>query len=263
MREMSNLIKALVAANGRLTALGDDHYWSVNEIREVDDSVIAFYQSHSDAFTVLSTDVMEDIYTGEAFDAGKIAVAYIDFNGVFEAGETITIGGVVYTEADTAVAATGVFTNGASAAASAASFLAAVNGDLRATVPFTGVAAVAGDGVFLVWDAVGTAGNVTITTTSSSNCTVQNSLGGEVIATQQSLNLVYTVTTQALLAGELTIPLPFAPVGFHVSAFSATGAPILFTDLVTIEDTPDRLLITTTGGTNLANTNVLNVTVFS
>ena len=192
---------------------------------------------------------------------GNHAMATIDFNAVGTATMTITINGVVYTEADTAVPASGIWTNGASAADSATSLIAALNGDTRAVVPFTAIADVSGDGVIIVWDAVGTAGNVTIAS-STGDATTANSLLGENAAIKKSANITKTITTNELLAGASTIPLPFAPSGFTFNCVSATGAPILTTDLLTIETAPNRILITTTGGTTLANTDVVHLTAW-
>ncbi|MFA6927191.1 MAG: hypothetical protein WCQ69_09360 [Bacteroidales bacterium] len=195
---------------------------------------------------------------------GGMAAAYIDFNAAGEAGMTITIGGVVYTEADTADAENGVWTNGASAASSATSLLAALNGDTRATVPFTAVADETGDGVWLFWDSVGDEGNVEITTDSEANCTVPEAAvgGADTAAKHIMTNIVHTVTAQELLSGTIDIPIAFTPVGFQITATSATGAPVYFTDLVTIEEDPDRVRITTDGGTNLADTNIVYLTVW-
>lgn len=195
---------------------------------------------------------------------GNMAAAYINFNAAGEAEMTITIGGVVYAEADTADAENGVWTNGASAADSATSLLAALNGDTRATVPFTAVADESGDGVWLFWDAVGDDYNVEISTDSDGNCTVpEAAVGGADAAAKHILtNIVHTVTTQELLSGTIDIPIPFTPVGFQITATSATGAPVYFTDLVTIEEDPDRIRITTDGATNLANTNIVYLTVW-
>ncbi len=191
---------------------------------------------------------------------GSMASAYIDFNATGEAAMTVTIDGIVYQEADTADAPNGVWTNGASAADSATSLIAAINGDTRAAVPFTAVADATGDGVWLFWDAVGTAGNVTIATSSASNCTVQNSTGGAAAAIKQTCTIVHTVNTQELLSGVIEIPIPFTPTHVHATAVDASGTPIYFTDTVTIATSPDRIKITTAGATNLADTNVVHLT---
>ena len=274
------LVQALDVARGRVTP-GVDVIWAVNEIRFVDDREIGWYQINSSVFTVLAgpdlftADVAYGILvadSGGLIPAGRansqpaaLAVGTVDFNATGEAGACdVVIGGVTYAEADTAVPATGVWTNGASAADSATSLIAAINGDLRATVPVTAYADTSGDGVILIADTAGVAGNLAITTESASNCTVTaNMVGGLDAAAHDTLTFAHTITTQELLAGDITLPLPFTPTGFHVQAYSATGAPIFFTDLVTIEATPDRLLITTDGATNLANTNVIHVTVFN
>lgn len=260
-------VEALINTTGQLN-VNTFVEWSAGQVRFVDDAFIQYYHDHPDAFSVLSG---PSLYipgksvnkTGLAVPTvGAIASAYIDFNLTGEAASTITIDGVVYTEADTADLPNGVWTNGASAADSAASLIAAINGDTRATVPFTAVADVSGAGVWLIWDNIGAAGNVTITTTSAGAITVQDSTGGADVAEKKHINLTHTVNTQELLSGGFDIPLPFTPTGFHVAAFSAAGAPVYFTDTVEIIATPARLRFTTAGATNLADTDVVMVTAF-
>jgi len=266
------IVKALTNATGFVSP-DNEVRWSTNDIRVVADECIDFYQKHTDAFTVLAGPVMvqhSDYYTilaanGLAIqrDPGLMAAAYIDFNAAGEAEMVITINGVEYTEADTAVPASGVWTNGASPADSATSLIAAINGDTRAAVPFTAVADESGDGVWLFADDAGDDVNLTIATDSASNCTVQNLTGGADAEMKQSISIVHTVNTQELLSGAIEIPIPFTPRVVHASAYTATGAPVYFTDLVTIEEDPDRIKIATDGATNLANTNVLHLTVVS
>jgi hypothetical protein len=197
-----------------------------------------------------------------ATNPGGMAAAYIDFNATAEPAMSVTINGVVYLEADAEDFPNGIWTNGASAANSAASLISAINGDTRAAAPCTAIADLSGDGAWLFWDAVGTAGNVTISTTSASNCTVQNSTGGEAAAVKKVCNITHTVNTQELLSGAVEIPIPFTPTGFNINAFSSTGTPIYFTDLVTIQASPARIRIDTDGATNLANTNVVHLTAW-
>jgi len=273
------LVKAIDEAPGYIR---DDTsvVWSINDVRMVDDDQISYYQNHPTVFTILAGPTFSVPGSGQVASSfvlansdslveenklsghGKISAAYIDFNGAGEAAMSVTINGAVYLEADTAAPATGVWTNGASAADSAASLISAINGDTRATVPFTAVADVSSDGVWVFWDAVG-ANNITISTTSASNCTVQNSTGGAAVGHHDSLSLSHTVNTQELLSGAVEIPVPFTPTGFHVTAVSSSGAPIYMTDVVTIEADPDRIRIATTGATNLVNTNVVHLTVFN
>ncbi len=254
--------------------------WVADQVRMVDDRYIGFYQEHSDVFEVLSGPTLglpgtaiansflltiEDsrVPRSVSEELGVPAIANIDFNTTGESASSVTIGGVIYLEADTAVPATGVWTNGASAADSATSLIAAINGDTRATVPFTALADVSGDGVLLVADTVGTDGNLTITTDSSSAYTVRSFVNGADADAHEVSRITHTVTTQELLSGAIEIPVSFTPTGFNITAVSATGAPVYFTDLVTIEASPDRITITTDGGTNLADTNIVHLTVFN
>jgi hypothetical protein len=252
------LVKALSAVVANVNP-GVKVDWQANQIRQVENEDILYYNIHTDVFSVLAgpyTSASENIN-------GSMAAAYIDFNAAGEAGMTITIDGVVYTEADTAVAASGIFTNGASAATSAASLIAAINGDTRAAVPFTAVADISGDGVWLFWDDIGSSGNVTIETDSEANCTVQDSAGGAPEATHNSISLVHVVNAQELLSGGVEIPLPFTPTGFHLTATDTDGNPVYCTDIVTIEASPARIRITTTGATNLADTDIVYLTAFN
>jgi len=193
---------------------------------------------------------------------GTMAMAFIDFNtGAGEAGMAVTINGVVYQEADAEDFPNGVWTNGASQADSATSLIAAINGDTRAAVPFTAVADTSGDGVMLFWDSVGTAGNVTISTTSAGNCTVQNSTGGAAAAIKQTCTIVHTVNTQELLSGAVEIPVPFTPTHVQLTAYTSAGVPIALTNQMTIGTAPARIILTTAGVTALANTDVVHLTV--
>ena len=193
---------------------------------------------------------------------GTMATSVIDFNATGEAGMKVTINGVDYQEADVAVVTNGVWTNGASAANSATSLVAAINGDTRATVPFTAFLSANGDSVILTWDAVGTAGNKTITTTSAANCTVENSIGGTVSATKQMVIVDRIVTAQDILAVEVNIPLPFAPTKFIVQHSDTNGESNPTTWRATIQTAPNRIRITGQGATALIAGDVVQVLAF-
>ena len=235
--------------------------WIAGQKRWIEDELVGFYNLHPDAFDVSATSSADPVQESVDF-AGTMASAYIDFSAAGEAGMKVTINGVDYQEADTAVPANGVWTNGASAANSAASLIAAINGDARAPVPFTAKADASGDGVWLFWDEPGTHGNVTISETSAANCTVQNATGGAAAGRKNVTFVKHVVNTQELLSGAVEIPLPFVPGGWIVQAYSSTGAPIAFTNLVTAQTAPNRLRLATNGATALANTNVVYVTAW-
>ena len=229
--------------------------WVPGTQRMVENESIQFYLDHPE-FSAVAIDY-------DTTYSGKHAAGNIDFNAAGEAEMTVVIGGVTYTEADTAVPASGVFTNGASAADSAASLIAAINGDLRATVPVTAVADISEDGVWLYADAEGTAGNLVITTTSASNCTVMDMTGGEASSLKRTVSITHAATAQELLSGGIEIPIPFAATTLSINVLSATGAPVYTTDLVTIEEDPARVRIATTGATNVAATDVIHLVVSS
>jgi len=191
---------------------------------------------------------------------GTIATSVIDFNTTAEAGMKVTINSVDYQEADVAVVTNGVWTNGASAANSATSLVAAINGDTRATVPFTAFLSADGNSVILTWDDVGTAGNVTITTTSAANCTVENSTGGTASGIKQIVIVNRTVTAQDVLALETNIPLPFVPTKILVNYFDTDGILLgTITDKATIQANPNRVRVLQAGATHLVATNVIQV----
>jgi hypothetical protein len=247
-------------ASGQLAPETQPVYWSNGDKRIVEKECIGFYQGHSDVFTVTPADDFVEDTVIDAMFTGAHAAAFIDFNtGAAEAGCKITIGGVDYQEADVAVPANGVWTNGASAANSAASFKAAVNGDTRAPVPFTAVSDLSGDGCWLFWDAVGET-NPDITTTSAARVTVPESATGGLNPVMKKVwNCWHTVTSQELLSGAIEIPLPFSVESIVAQVRSATGAPKYITSLITIEPDPVRLRIRTNGATNAADTDVIHV----
>ena len=185
---------------------------------------------------------------------GAMASAVVDFNATGEAAMSVTVDGVVYLEADAEDLPNGVWTNGASANDSATSLIAAINGDTRAAVPFTALVGVDTDAVTLFWDAIGTAGNVTISTTSGANCTAA--------ALKQITRVTHTVTTQGLLSGAVEIPVPFTPTGFSFVSVSSSGLQKAITDLATIQASPARIRFDTDGATNLANTDVVYLTAW-
>jgi hypothetical protein len=196
-------------------------------------------------------------WTGLTFD-GQNAKAVIDFNtGAAEALCNITINGVVYQEADPAVPANGVWTNGGSAANSCASFIAAVNGDTRAPVPFTAVATTALHSAVLCWDAVGVAGNVAITTTSAVRITVENSISGLEATPRRIAVITYTVTAQDVLADECVIPIPFVATRGVFNYRNAAGLQIFPTCLPSFQINPPRCQAVFAGATDLIATDYI------
>ncbi len=293
---MAYLVKALKAAPGRVSP-GEEVQWTVDQTRLVEDSCISYYRAHPSVFTVLGNSGLGmpgvqgefgiPIADGDgnlgqvecsAFGygpsggetvvypvshTGKQSTAYINFNATAEAAMSITIGGIVFQEADTAAPTGGVWTNGASAANSATSLIAAINGDMRAPFYFTARADASGNGLWVTWDSADTDGNVSITETSAANCTVEQFHGGETGGVKEIVYIKHTVTTQELLSGAIEIPIPFVPQGFHFSATTTAGTPKYPTDKVTMEGTPNRIKIDTDGATNLVNTDRVYLTVWS
>lgn len=194
---------------------------------------------------------------------GRNAVGVVDFNGIAEAGSTITVGGQVYTEADTADSENGVFTNGASAANSATSFAAAINDDTRDNAPaVTAVVSDAGDSVVLVADNPGTAGNLSVSTDSASNVTVEDMHDGEDTNRKKIAAGNYTVTAQDVLADEVNIGIPFAASGFVVNVRTSTGLIDAVTALATVETSPNRLMLNFAGATDMEAGDIVHYVVF-
>jgi len=194
---------------------------------------------------------------------GQNAVGVVDFNGTGEAGMKITVNGVDYQEADTADAEDGVWTNGASAANSATSFAAAVNGDTRATKnPIKAVVSTAGDSVFLIADYPGTEYNYTVSETSASNCTVENMKSGRNPGRKKIVAGNYTVTAQDVLADQIVIALPFAPTGQIVTGRTSAGVLDGWTVEATIQANPNRLLLNFAGATDPVAGDIVHYVVF-
>jgi hypothetical protein len=248
------LVKALQAAVGNVR-FDKQVKWAAGQVRQVEDTEMQWYWNNSTVFQVLDGPGLSGV------DQGNHAIGYIDFDtGAFQAGKLITIGGIVFTEADTAVPATGVFTNGASAANSATSLIAAINGDLRTAVPFTAYADVSGDGVVVVWDAVGVPADGVVIATSGTNSSIETpAVHGVAPDSKKICRVAHTVTTQQLKAGAIVIPLPFAPTGFFAQVWTAGVDTPSITDVFTIESAPNSILITITGGTNVANGDVVRI----
>lgn len=189
------------------------------------------------------------------------AVGHVDFSGVGGAGDAITINGVAYTEADTAVAASGIWTNGASAADSATSLAAAINGDLRPTKPpVTAVVSAGGDTVVVVANKPGPEYNYTITTTAD-NSTAYNMAGGAKGGRIECAAIAHTATAQDVLAGEVTIGLDWTPDAFFVQVFNA-GVDLAFDGTTTLQSSPTRLRIVDGGSNNITEGMVVSVLAF-
>lgn len=201
---------------------------------------------------------------GLVYFPGRQAQACIDFNtGAAEGACSVTANGVVYLEADAEDFPNGVWTNGASAANSATSFAAAVNGDTRAGgSPFTALVSAANHSVYLVADAVGTAGNVVISTTSAARVTVENTTGGLAAAVKKMFAIRRAVTAQDVLATEITIPVPFTPTAFTERARDSTGLAKAHTWLTTIQAAPARIRIYAAGATALVATDVVELVIW-
>jgi hypothetical protein len=249
------LVRANEAAVGRIR-FDKSVQWAAGQTRQVDDTEIKWYQENSSVFTVL------DGPGASAADQGGHAIGYIDFDtGAFQATKTITIGGIVFTEADPAVVANGVFTNGASAAQSAASLILAINGDTRAgSGIFTAHADASGDGVVVVWDDVGVPSGGVVIATGGTNSSIETPAVHGVAPSQKKVAYIsHTVTTQQLKAGAITIPVPFVPTGFMAQCWTAGVLTPSITDIFTIIAAPNAILVTVDGAVHAGNGVVIKV----
>ncbi len=196
-----------------------------------------------------------------AYDPGKPAVAVIDFNtGAAEAGCKVTIGGVDYAEKDAPDATKGEWTNGASAADSATSFAAGVNGKTGGL--WTAVRSAAGESVIIQAKTPGAGGNVEITTDSAARVTVENAHGGAAAAQRKLVIIRQAVTDQDILADEVNVPLPGAPAGWSVQCRDADGGLKAATWRAAAQTAPNRIRLVKNGATDLVATDVVEVVAY-
>jgi len=158
-------------------------------------------------------------------EPGRIACGRADFAGVATPAITVTIGAVVYQEADVEDFPNGVWTNGATANDSAVSLAAAINGDTRAGNLYAAV--VLTDTVFIFARTIGTAGNAVIAVSAGEPVVVENLIDGAAAAVKQAVTIMHTVTAAevAVVGGapEVLIPLPFNPTYFQWQVYDSTG----------------------------------------
>lgn len=198
------------------------------------------------------------------WNPGVRAFAVIDFSGVGNAGESITIGGVAYLEADTAVPASGIWTNGASAADSATSLAAAINGDTRATAPkVSAVVSAEGNSVIVVADDERDAYAYAITKSSGmANATVEDMSRNQKAGRKRLWTVSHTVTAADVLANEVNIPLSAVPTGFMFDVYSS-GAKLAVDSVATIQTSPDRFRLVFSGTTDPSADDVVAVILWT
>lgn len=187
---------------------------------------------------------------------GQMGVGTIRFGATGDC-TSVTIGAVTYPYNGSPDTALGQWAYGASASESATNLAAAIN--LKTGSPYAATANT--DTVHVYAKTVGTAGNVTITRTGGAQpATVENTVGGLAAATKQWCMRAHTVTANDVDTAVLVnIPMPFTPTMFTYSCRSATGAPVVPTDLFTIGTAPARIVITGSGGTHLVATDVVTI----
>jgi hypothetical protein len=190
-------------------------------------------------------------------DPGAIAVGSLKFGGTGDC-TSVSVGAEEYAYDATPVVADGEWAYGASASESATNLAAAING--KTASPYTAIAD--GNTVYIFAEAVGTAGNVTVSRSGGTEpATLENLVGGLAAATKQSCVVAHTVTANEVDTAVLVhIPLPFTPTRFIAQIRSATGlVKGDVTDLFTIGATPDRIVLTDDGATHVVATDVITV----
>jgi len=193
-------------------------------------------------------------------DPGAIAVGSCLFGATGDC-TSVSVGAETFTHDETPVVADGEWAYGASASESATNLAAAING--KTASPYTAIAD--GDTVLIMAEAVGTAGNVTVTRTGGAQpATLENLVGGLAAATKQQCIVAHTVTANEVDTAVLVeIPVPFTPTMFTAQIRSATGlVKGGVTDLFTIGASPDRIVLTGDGATHVVATDVITVQAF-
>ncbi len=202
----------IVDATGRALALG------INTAALVGSS--GLIDADHEAGTIGSAELSSSVV-----NPGVIAGGRVDFAGTATGAATVTVGVVVFLEADSADAPNGVWTNGSSGNDSAISLAAAINGDTRNGGTYAAV--VLTDSVFIFARAIGTAGNVTIVVSTGEPAVVEALIGGAAVARKETLVLHHVVTALEVAvntsAPEVLIPLPFDPTFFSWQVYDSTG----------------------------------------
>ena len=158
-------------------------------------------------------------------EPGHVAGGRADFAATATAAITVTVGVVVFQEADAEDFPNGVWTNGASGNDSAVSLAAAINGDTRSGGTYAAV--VLTDTVYIFARVVGTAGNVAIVVSAGEPASVENLVGGTAASVKQQAHIMHTVTALEVAvdagAPQVIIPLPFDASFFSWQVYDSTG----------------------------------------
>lgn len=198
-------------------------------------------------------------------DVGVHAVGLIDFNAEGDAGSTVTIGAVTYLEATGPTVTDGEWENGGSAAASATALAAAIVGDTRATLVYAAVAA--GTSVWVFAIDVGTAGNVTVSSSGTDPDVTENLIGGAAAVVKQVTHIMHTVTAEEAVQVQVLIPLPFDAAFFEFHVYDATGGILAteITDRATVVNAsspvPAYFQLITNGAAHISAGDIIRLTV--
>ncbi len=200
-------------------------------------------------------------------ESGRIAMGLIDFNAEGDADSTVTIGAVTYLEKTGPAVTSGEWENGGSAAASATSLAAAINGDTRASLVYAGVAV--GTSVWVFALAVGTDGNQTISATGTDPDVVDNLIGGAAAAVKEVQHYQHVVTAEEATQVQVLIPLPFDAAFFEFHVYDTNGGILAteVTDRGTVVNTaagiPAYFQLLTNGATHISSGDIIRLTVQS
>ncbi len=194
---------------------------------------------------------------------GNLAIGAVKFGAKGDCTD-VTVGTKAYTRQAIPVVTNGEWTEGAGAAASATNLAAGINGDTRnAGGPWYGAIVDSdGDTVFIYTLTPGAGVNIA-RTGGAEPATTENQTGGlgGPVAKKQAM-VTHTATALDVdTTATFNVPLPFAPTMFIIQVRSAAGVQKAITDQVTIAAAPNRLLITSAGGTHCAATDIITIQI--
>jgi hypothetical protein len=209
------------------------------------------------ATAVAGTGLVSGTGTLNTCTTGAQAVGTILFGATGDC-TSVTVGSTTYAYNVAPTVSLGQWTYGSSATESATNLAAAING--KTSSPYSATAN--SDTVHVYANSVGTAGNVTVSKTGGTQpATLANLVGGLDVAIKQWCMRAYTVTANDVDTAVLVnIPLPFAPTKYIPRIMSSAGAlKTTVTDLFTIGTTPNRIILTGSGGTHVVAGDVIHL----
>lgn len=191
------------------------------------------------------------------YDPGRLAHGRVRFTA--QGDDDVTVDGTVYSLEAAPDVTLGQWEHGGSAAASATSLAAGINGDERNDGGPYYEAIASDQSVFIFALETGVEWNGTIARDAAQPSVMEDMAGGENAGSKQFVIIDHTVTAIEDAEDEIHIPIPWEtePSAYFALIRTATGALKAATDLMTIEDNPRRIKIEQDGGTNFAVTDVV------